>query len=190
MALVEGQLRDDREKPVGLVHVTAPIFFGERAVVPAVTRLLSDHPGLKVRLLLLDRPVDLVQEHIDIGVRIGHLEDSSLTARRIGCQCEMLCASPAFLECYGRPSHPARSCRQALHPVQRQSCRSDLAFQRRRQAAASADRRTLHQQHEPAQHAGLCGGLGLRAFLQPSGRGGDPPRPAALIGGKFCRCRY
>ena len=107
MAVVEAQLRGAGEEPAGLVHLTAPIFFGERHVMPAVSQLLSSYPHLRIRLLLQDRIVDLVQEHIDIAVRIGHLQDSSLIARPIGHVRQVLCASPGFLERQGEPSHPA-----------------------------------------------------------------------------------
>lgn len=106
MSAIENQLIGDREEPEGLVHITAPHMFGEELVVPAVTQILEEHSLLNIRLLLLDRIVDLVHERIDIAIRIGHLEDSNLIARPIGLMRQVVCASPAFLEAYDRPSHP------------------------------------------------------------------------------------
>lgn len=104
MSAVENQLRGDREAPSGTVHVTAPHLFGEEVLTPVVSELLSRYPCLNVRLLLLDRVVDMVHEQMDIAVRIGHLPDSSLVARKVGEVRSVLCASPSFIEKYSSPS--------------------------------------------------------------------------------------
>jgi len=95
-----------RDRPVGQVSVTAPMCFGERRVAPVLTQLAKENPGLHLRLFLADRVVDIIEEHIDIAVRIGHLQDSALVARRIGEVGQVLCASTEVVERLGAPSHP------------------------------------------------------------------------------------
>lgn len=81
----------------GVLSVTTPVLFGQLHVVPVVAELLARHPGLDVRLLLLDRVVSLAEEGIDVGVRIGSLPDSSLRARVVGHVRAVVCASPSYL---------------------------------------------------------------------------------------------
>jgi DNA-binding transcriptional LysR family regulator len=91
-------------EPQGELAITAPVAFGQRHVVPVVSELLSLHPGLDVRLMLIDRNVRLIEEGIDVAVRIGALEDSALRARRIGAVREVIVGSPAYLARQGVPA--------------------------------------------------------------------------------------
>lgn len=93
-------------EPRGDLRLAAPIQFGQHHVAPAVNAFLDRHPAVRVELQLLDRIVDLVDEGIDLALRIGTLADSSLVAVRIGAVRRMVCAAPALLERVGRPSHP------------------------------------------------------------------------------------
>ncbi len=95
-----------RAEPSGSISVTAPVLFGQYHVAPAITRLLQRHPQMHVNLMLLDRVVNLVEEGLDVGVRIGHLQDSTLVARAIGKIRRVVVASPAYLRRHGVPSHP------------------------------------------------------------------------------------
>jgi DNA-binding transcriptional LysR family regulator len=95
-----------RAEPSGSISVTAPVLFGQYHVAPAVTRLLQRYPQMRINLMLLDRVVNLVEEGLDVGVRIGHLEDSTLVARAIGKIRRVVVASPAFLRRHGTPTHP------------------------------------------------------------------------------------
>lgn len=92
--------------PRGSVGVTAPGMFGRLFVAPVVTEFLKGHPQMRVRLLLLDRVVDLIEEGLDVGVRIAHLPDSSLTAVRVGSMRRVVCAAPAYLAGHGVPGEP------------------------------------------------------------------------------------
>ena len=94
---------DEHAPLAGVLAATAPIHFGQLRVVPVVAEMLSLHPALDVRLHLHDRVVSLAEEGIDVGVRIGMLPDSSLRARPVGEVRSLLCASPAYLERFGRP---------------------------------------------------------------------------------------
>jgi DNA-binding transcriptional LysR family regulator len=105
---LESVMAGSRDEPVGQVSVTASMCFGERHVAPVLARIAKENAGLRLRLFLADRLVDIVEEHIDIAVRIGHLQDSSLIARKVGEVRQVLCASPEVIRRFGRPSHPRR----------------------------------------------------------------------------------
>lgn len=92
--------------PYGRLCVTAPVLFGQLHVAPAITRFVQRHPGVKVDVRLHDAVLDLLEQGIDVGVRIGALADSSLIARRVGQVRRVVVASTAFLRRHGVPAHP------------------------------------------------------------------------------------
>ena len=92
--------------PRGTLMVAAPLLFGRLHVLPVISQLLRAHPRLSVRLLLSDRSAHLVDEGIDVAVRIGELPDSALRAVRISEVRRVLVASPAYLAAYGSPAAP------------------------------------------------------------------------------------
>lgn len=94
-------------EPQGSLVVTAPVVFGRMHVVPVVADLLRQHPRLVVRLILSDRFAHLVEEGIDVALRIGELADSALRAVKVGEVRRVLAASPAYLEARGTPSRIA-----------------------------------------------------------------------------------
>jgi DNA-binding transcriptional LysR family regulator len=96
----------ERVEPRGWINVTAPVMFGRLHVLPLVRSFLSDYPQVDVRLLLLDRVVSLVDEGLDLGVRIGQLPDSSLQAVRVGQVRRVVCASPQYIARNGVPVTP------------------------------------------------------------------------------------
>jgi DNA-binding transcriptional LysR family regulator len=97
-----------RDAPVrGLLRITAPVQFGRRHIAPIVSRFLDAHGGVEVELLLNDRNVDLIDEGIDVALRIGPLADSGLSARLVGHVRRLWVASPAYLERRGAPRTPA-----------------------------------------------------------------------------------
>lgn len=92
--------------PQGHLTVTASATFGRSALTPVVCGFLGQHPRVTASVLLLDRIVNLVEEGIDVAVRIGHLPDSSLVAKRIGSVQRILVASPDYLARRGVPASP------------------------------------------------------------------------------------
>ncbi|MEN4922317.1 LysR family transcriptional regulator [Achromobacter spanius] len=96
--------------PRGALAITAPALFGELHVMPVVLGYLRQHRQVSVRTLLVDRVVNLLDEDIDVAVRIGPLPDSTLTAVPVGHVRRVVCASPAFLRQRGEPEDP-----EALH---------------------------------------------------------------------------
>jgi len=89
--------------PRGRLSVGAPMSFGLRHISPVLPLLLGRCPELTVDLALNDRFVDLVEEGFDVGVRIAHLKDSSLVARRLAPSRSVLCAAPEYLAAHGMP---------------------------------------------------------------------------------------
>jgi DNA-binding transcriptional LysR family regulator len=93
-------------EPRGELSVSAPVAFGQMHVQPVVAELLARWPALDVRLQLLDRNVRLIEEGIDIAVRIGALADSALRTTQIGVVRQVIVASPAYLARRGVPKNP------------------------------------------------------------------------------------
>jgi DNA-binding transcriptional LysR family regulator len=91
----------------GLLRITAPVQFGRRHIAPIVARFLDAHDGVEVELLLGDRNIDLIEEGVDVALRIGPLADSALSARRVGHVRRLWVASPAYLKRRGTPRTPA-----------------------------------------------------------------------------------
>jgi DNA-binding transcriptional LysR family regulator len=92
--------------PRGLLSITAPIMFGRLHVTPIVLDYLRRYPETDANCWFVDRVVNLVDEGIDVAVRIAQLPDSSLQAINVGRVRRVLCASPAYLEKHGTPRHP------------------------------------------------------------------------------------
>lgn len=92
--------------PRGNLVITAPFVFGRLHVLPIVTQFLKAYPEIDIRLVQLDRVVNLLEENVDLAVRIGVLPDSSLIVRRVGEVRRVLCASPGYLARHGVPERP------------------------------------------------------------------------------------
>jgi len=92
--------------PKGDLVITAPIVYGRLHVLPVVTELLRAYRDVDIRLQLGDRMVNLLEEPVDLAVRIGDLPDSSLIATRVGSVHPVVCASAGYLSARGRPAHP------------------------------------------------------------------------------------
>jgi DNA-binding transcriptional LysR family regulator len=93
--------------PRGELRLTAPILFGRLHVLPIVTEFLDCFPEVQAALALVDRPVDLVEEGLDVAVRIGALGESSAVATRVGALRRIVVASPDYLARRGTPQRPA-----------------------------------------------------------------------------------
>ncbi|NVD40006.1 LysR family transcriptional regulator [Ensifer sp. HO-A22] len=103
----ERRAAGEYQTPRGMLTVTMPIEFGARYVMPIVLDYMEKHPEVSLNLLSLDRTVNLVDEQVDVAIRLGDLEDSSLYAVRAGEFRLLTCASPAYLQRRGVPEHPS-----------------------------------------------------------------------------------
>jgi DNA-binding transcriptional LysR family regulator len=97
----------------GTLRVTAPVVLGRLHVLPVVAAYLGAHHEVDVQLSLSDHIINLVEEGIDVAVRIGALPDSTLVARHVGDVRSVVCASRRYLDVHGRPRHPADLARHA-----------------------------------------------------------------------------
>lgn len=103
---VEAKLQARRATPQGRLALTASVLFGSRFVAPLMIEFVTRHPLVTGELLFVDRIVNLVEEGLDAGIRIGRLEDSSLVALPLGAVRRVVCASPSYLHANGVPRHP------------------------------------------------------------------------------------
>lgn len=93
-------------EPRGVLRLNAPMSFGFRHLAPALGGFMQAFPDVRVELTLADRMVSLIEENVDVAIRIGELRDSSLIARKLATCRMVLCASPAYLKRHGAPKHP------------------------------------------------------------------------------------
>ncbi|BAN23311.1 LysR family transcriptional regulator [Caballeronia insecticola] len=96
-----------REHPHGRLRVTMPSSLGRQHISPLIPAFLRQFPGVSIELRMTDQIVDLVDEGIDLAIRIGALKDSTLVAKKLASNRRVLCASPAYLAEHGTPRHPA-----------------------------------------------------------------------------------
>jgi DNA-binding transcriptional LysR family regulator len=92
--------------PRGDLIITAPVVFGRLHVLPVIAEFLAQWPEINVRLVLADRNLDLIDDHVDIAVRIGALADSALVGTRVGAVRSVVCGSPSYFAAHGVPERP------------------------------------------------------------------------------------
>jgi DNA-binding transcriptional LysR family regulator len=102
----ERQAAGEYNAPRGELFITGPMLFGRLHVLPIVTEFLTTYPAINVRLALSDRNLHLLDDHVDVAVRIGSLPDSGQIATRIGTMRTVVCASPGFLRAHQTPKVP------------------------------------------------------------------------------------
>ncbi|WP_445180360.1 LysR family transcriptional regulator [Pseudomonas sp. McL0111] len=93
-------------QPRGQLTITAPVLFGQLFVTPVMADYLAQYPDVSINALLLDRVASMVEEGIDVAVRIGELPDSNQHAVRVGEVRRVICGSPGYFALHGRPTHP------------------------------------------------------------------------------------
>ncbi|HEX7881473.1 MAG TPA: LysR family transcriptional regulator [Afipia sp.] len=103
----EGSVQAERTRPSGRLVVSAPLMFGRLHVGPIMSAYLKKYPEVSAELRLSDRMVNLVEEGVDLAVRIGHLADSSVVARAVGDMRRIVVASPRYLKAHGTPLKPS-----------------------------------------------------------------------------------
>ena len=103
----EGAVEGERTRPSGRLVVSAPVGFGRLHVSPVMSAYLKRYPEVSGELRLSDRMINLVEDGVDLAIRIGHLADSSLVARQVGEMRRIVVASPGYLKARGEPKTPA-----------------------------------------------------------------------------------
>lgn len=114
---LEISAKDQHITPKGTLKITAPVFFGKYFIEPILPDFLSAFPEIKVSLLLVDRFVNLVEEGMDLGIRIANLPDSNLIARPLGMMSLKISASPAYIAEHGEPT--------SIHDLKSHNCLVD-----------------------------------------------------------------
>ena len=128
---VEAGLHTDAETPVGRLQVAGPTLFGRYFMLPLLAKFAVMHPKIVMDVKLLDRQLNLIEEGIDVAVRIGSMVDSSLIIRKLGALRQIICAAPAYLEQRGTP--------RTLADLSSHDC---LVYSRRPCAALTPSRRS------------------------------------------------
>ena len=103
---LEAAIHNKRSSPSGNLIISAPVTFGEMHLTAVVAHFLAHYPDITVDLRLTDRFVGLIDEGVDLAIRISELADSSMIARRLAPARIVACAAPSYLEQHGLPSHP------------------------------------------------------------------------------------
>jgi len=103
---LERRVASARALPRGLLRVNATFGFGRRFVTPAISAFIKAFPEVEVQLQLTDRPANLVDQAFDVGIRIGEIPDSRMTARLLAANRRLLCASPLYLKTHSTPAVP------------------------------------------------------------------------------------
>lgn len=104
---MEESVASGRDEPKGLLRINATLGFGRTTIAPLISLFAKRYPELEVQLQLTDRPINLVEEAFDLGIRFGELPDTRLSARKIMSNRRFLCAAPAYLRKRGEPQTPA-----------------------------------------------------------------------------------
>ena len=103
---LEAELTDRRGTPQGLLRVTTSLAFSTHQLAPVIGEFFERYPDVQLELIPTDRVVDLVEEGVDLAIRLGRLADSSFMARKIGDDVRLVCAAPAYLARHGTPLTP------------------------------------------------------------------------------------
>ena len=106
IADAESNIAAEQSKPVGTLTVSAPVLFGQRFIAPLINAYANIYPDVSVNVIYVDRTTRLIEEGVDIAIRIGHLGDSSVFAVPLGAVSRRTYAAPAYLDALGEPVHP------------------------------------------------------------------------------------
>jgi DNA-binding transcriptional LysR family regulator len=113
VAHAERLVSGEDERVAGLLTITAPVLFGQLHLSPIVNQFLGMHPDIRIRLIFTNHVLDLVDEQIDLAVRIGGVADNATSSTPVGNIRLIVCASPAYLRANGTPTAPEEIAR---HP--------------------------------------------------------------------------
>jgi DNA-binding transcriptional LysR family regulator len=151
--------------PKGELVITAPIVFGRLYVVPVVVDFLKTYPDIDVRMVLTDRVVHLLEEQVDVAVRIADLPDSSCIASRIGTTRRVVCASPAYFGEHGMPGTPLELAAHACITLEQITSRQVWTFMSGKSEVEVPVRSRLAVSTAEAAIDAAAAGLGLTRVL-------------------------
>jgi DNA-binding transcriptional LysR family regulator len=152
-------------KARGQLVVAAPVVFGRLHVVPTIADFVAQFSDVDVRLVLGDRYVNLVEENVDVAIRIGDLPDSSLVATTLGTITKVVCASPAYLAQHGTPTVPADLGQHRCVKFENVRSSSEWLFPGPRGTASVSVRSRLTVNSADAALAACAAGVGITRVL-------------------------
>ena len=166
-AQARAQLSLAHDAPSGELRVSAPVGFA-RHVAPALAPLLAEHPALRLKLLVDDAMIDLIDARIDLALRAGRLADSSWAARRLCAFESLLCAAPAYLQRHGTPQTPDELARHQwlAAPREGRTQQLDLVGPDGRPHSLSVEARITSNNQLSLQQMCIAG-LGLAWMVRP-----------------------
>jgi DNA-binding transcriptional LysR family regulator len=147
--------------PRGTLRLNVPVVFGRLHIAPALADFLALYPALRVDLAMTDAFVDLVEEGVDLAIRIGELQDSSLVARRLAPNRRVICASSGYLERAGVPTAPEHLAGHNCLIYKRQENRSLWRLRKAERTHEIEVSGSLLANNTDVLHAAALGGLGL-----------------------------
>lgn len=181
MGELEGSLRESAQRPGGTLRVDLPGILGRLYLAPALPRFLADYPEITLRVTASDRLIDMVEEGVDVLLRIGKPQDTGLVARTVGRTEYVTCAAPEFLRRHGTPATPEDlpryDCLNFLYPKARQV--RPWLFQRDGAVFHSTPPGRLAMDHVDSLIAAGVAGAGIIQHLSVSLR--EPLRSGALV---------
>ena len=152
-------------EPRGTLTITASVLFGRMFVMPSVIAYMQRHPQVKVVAHFVDRVTNLVEEGMDVAIRIGPLPDSSLRAIKVGQVRRVLCASPDYLEQHGMPQHPTDLLQHSIVSSSALSPRVEWRFGHHDEPVMVRMNPRLIVTSNDAALEGALGGLGITRLL-------------------------
>jgi DNA-binding transcriptional LysR family regulator len=151
--------------PRGSLAVTAPVLFGSLFVMPAIVDFLDRYPDVSVSALFLDRVVSLLEEGLDVGVRIGELPDSTMRAIPVGFVRRVVCASPRYLKKHGEPHEPRDLARHTIAVASAVSPSVEWRFGAGKQSVATKVRPRLSVTSNDAAIRAALLGFGITRLM-------------------------
>ncbi len=164
VAEADASISARRTEPSGRLRLTAPVMYGRMHLAPIVADFMAKYPRMEIELLLLDRIIDLVEEGVDVALRIGNLPDSTLVAVPAGTTRRVVCAAPSYLKQAGVPKSPADLVDHRCIVFSGLSRGSDWSFAGKRSAQVDVHPVLRTNQFDVAIDACLRG-LGCGQFL-------------------------
>jgi DNA-binding transcriptional LysR family regulator len=164
VAEADASISARRTEPSGRLRLTAPVMYGRMHVAPIVADFMARHRQMQIELLLLDRIIDLVEEGIDVALRIGNLPDSTLVAVPVGATRRVVCAAPSYLKWAGAPKSPADLVDHRCIVFSGLSRSTDWSFAGKRSAQGDV-RPALRTNHVDVAIEACLRGLGCGQFL-------------------------
>jgi DNA-binding transcriptional LysR family regulator len=161
----EAAVTGEHSSPRGALGVTASVMFGRLFVAPMLVDFLNKYPQVTARALLHDRVVDLMDEGLDVAVRIAHLEDSSLNAVKVGAVRRVTCASPAYLAKHGVPKTPRDLAEHRTFVFSSERATPAWSFEQRGKSTSFRPRATLLANASEVGIDAAVGGAGVTRAL-------------------------